>query len=51
MVNVMSLRLPGTYVQVTLQQGGINDLQELSVAFNGRRAFHERRRRGGVRVV
>lgn len=51
MVNITSLMLPGTYVQVTLQQGGINDLQELSVAFNGRCAFHERRRRGGVRVI
>lgn len=47
----MSLRVPGAYVQVTLQQGGINDLQELSVAFNGRDAFHERRCRGGVGVI
>lgn len=45
------IRLSGTYVQVTLQQGGINDLQELPVALDGRRAFHEWRGRGGVRVV
>lgn len=45
------LRLSGTYVQVTLQQGGINDLQELPVALDGRRAFHEWRGGGGVRVV
>lgn len=51
MVNVMSLGLPGTHVQVTLQQGGINDLQELPVALNGRRALHERRSGGGLRVV
>lgn len=38
-------------MQVTLQQGGINDLQELPVALDGRRAFHEWRGRGGVRVV
>lgn len=49
--NVPSFRLCGTYVQVTLQQGSIDDLQELSVAFNGRCAFHEWRRRGGVGVV
>lgn len=50
-MNLTSFRLPGTYVQVTLQQGGIDDLQQFSLALNGRCAFHERRGRGGVRVI
>lgn len=40
-----------SYVQVALQQGGINDLQELFAAFNRRCAFHERRCCRGVGVI
>lgn len=38
-------------MQITFQQRGVNDLQELFAAFNGRCALHEWRRGGGVRVV
>lgn len=40
-----------SYVQVTLQQGGIDDLQELFATLYGGRALHERRRRRRVGVV
>lgn len=35
-------------MQVALQQRGVNDLQQLLLGFDGRRAFHER---GGARLV
>lgn len=44
-------RKSGPYVQVALQQGGIDDLQELFATLYGRRALHEWRRRGRVGVV
>lgn len=40
-----------SYVKVTFQQGGIDDLQEFFAALDGRRALHERRRRRRVRVI
>lgn len=39
------------YVQVTFQQGGVDDLQQLFAALNRRRPLHERRRGGGVGVI
>lgn len=38
-------------MQVTLEQGGVDDLQQFFAAFNRRRALHERRRRRRVGVV
>lgn len=40
-----------SYVKVTFQQGGIDDLQEFFAALDGRCALHERRRRRRVRVI
>lgn len=35
-------------MEVALEQGGVNDLQQLLLGFDGRSAFHER---GGARLV
>lgn len=38
-------------MQVTFQQGGVDDLQQLFAALNRRRSLHERRCGGGVGVI
>lgn len=38
-------------MQVTFQQGGVDDLQQLFAALNRRRSLHERRRGRGVGVI
>lgn len=38
-------------MQVALEQRGVDDLQELLVALDGRSSLHERRGGGRVRVV
>ena len=35
-------------MKVALEQGGVNDLQQLFLGFDGRSPFHER---GGTRLV
>lgn len=40
-----------SYVQVTFEQRGVDDLQEFFAALNGRRSLHERRRCGRAGVV
>lgn len=44
-------RMGRPYMQIALQQSGVNDLQELFAAFNGGCSLHERRRCRRVRVI
>lgn len=37
-----------THMKVAFEQGGVNDLQQLFLGFDGRSPFHER---GGARLV
>lgn len=44
-------RFLGPHVQVTLKQRGVDDLQQLLAALDGRCSLHERGGGGRVRVV